>query len=144
MNTVPVKQGNTYIIINGRLVGPLTSAFTKKDFEALVAYELKKRVSNVAKHIKSILSKFSVEMNTSDVILVASSILTTALSPTLQDPKRNERINTVQFDNYKSSELYFSHGNPNSAPLQFTAAIQPLSDIGQKILSILDVSPFIT
>ena len=50
------KPGKAGIVINGRIVGPLpvTAAFDKNDFEALLSYERKKRLVPAALAIKEV------------------------------------------------------------------------------------------
>jgi UDP-glucose:glycoprotein glucosyltransferase len=136
VNQIPsVTSSSTTIVINGRVIGPV-SGFTTEDFQTLIDFELQKRISNIANMIKA--KYMDLEQNaTSDLILKCSGVLSAALTPSLAAPKKR-RYNANRFLMWDDSPVTFSVGDFQSANVQLVAVVQPITSTGQKVLSLLD------
>ena len=95
-------------------------------------YEIEKRVGNLAKIlIKKFKSEIKDNLSLADKILIGTSAVAgTKLSL--------ERIPVSKFGKLKNNPIYFEFGDRETSYFQFTAAIQPLSPSGQKVISILN------
>ncbi|KAG0251321.1 hypothetical protein DFQ27_008839 [Actinomortierella ambigua] len=61
-DTLKAKPYETYMILNGRVVGPLKDRFSVADIQTLVSYELQTRLKNVAKRAQDAVNVVSADM----------------------------------------------------------------------------------
>ncbi|KAJ3277113.1 hypothetical protein HDV01_000165 [Terramyces sp. JEL0728] len=137
LSSAGFSRGRNGIVVNGRIIGPFdhSNIFDKDDIQTLVGYEYNQRVANVGSAVLG----FYVEKDTSrkelaDIILLSSAILT-KYSSTIQS--KYNRISMTNFLKFSDSPNFFTYGETANNPLQFVAAVQPVTSTGQKILSML-------
>ena len=136
-----LRDGETHILINGRLVGPITpKTFAAKDFEVLEEYEHRKRVKPVIDLLKAMMDDMEGldRENLADLISNAVSIISAAY--TLDDngiftasPVSRSRV----YDKLDNGELSFGMGDVETAVLHVAAVVDPISEQAQRWSSLL-------
>jgi UDP-glucose:glycoprotein glucosyltransferase len=97
----------------------------------LISYESGKRIRNLAQSlIRTFKSEIKVYGSIADKIVVGTAAILSRSS--------GKRISSSKFGDLQTSPIYFESGDLSNSRFQFFAAIQPMTSIGQKIITILD------
>ncbi|KAK4222143.1 UDP-glucose:glycoprotein glucosyltransferase-domain-containing protein [Podospora fimiseda] len=139
--SININAGDNYVILNGRVAGPIVSAeeFKKEDFAQFLTTERTTRLLPVYKAIEEL----GLSDKVSGPLAAAKLTSVTALSGISDLPQgifeSAPMIRTTQFNLLNTTHTSFSVGNPETASIFFTAIINPVSEIGQKWAPILKV-----
>ncbi|KAK4161645.1 family 24 putative glycosyltransferase [Cladorrhinum sp. PSN259] len=141
LTSININAGDNYVILNGRVAGPIVSAedFKKEDFAEFLTIERTTRILPVYKAIEDL----GLADKVSGPLAAAKLTSVTALSGISDLPQgifeSASMIRTTQFKDLNSTHTSFSVGNPETATIFLTAIINPVSELGQKWSSILKV-----
>ena len=135
-----LKPGETAVLVNGRLVGPLGGMLlTKEDLETLADYEWKRRVGPTvaAATALKLMDKFSSPMLlarlSSHVALSAVSDVPEGIFDSSPGPR------TDVFNDWLGSKTSFSTGNVDNSSIQIVIAVNPVSEVAQRWVSMLGI-----
>ncbi|CCU82919.1 UDP-glucoseglycoprotein glucosyltransferase precursor [Blumeria hordei DH14] len=143
IETLGLLPGQNAILINGRLVGPISdssaSGWSLEDLITLLSFERRKRITPT--HAAMI--DLGLGHKIQNVVEAAKFSSKVALS-TLPDPieKFFEQPSTSRmnkFDMWKSNHTAIEIGNPETSDIQFTVILDPASHQGQRWVAILKV-----
>jgi len=135
-----IQGGESGILINGRIVGPLTAStvFDRDDFETLLAYERKKRLTPTAMAIKEL----SLSEGAKTAHGFARLVNIVALSAASDVPDgifdTPSTVRTSIYENLKSEHTVIRKGDISSATIQIVASLDPASEVTQRWLPILN------
>ncbi|KAK3994506.1 UDP-glucose:glycoprotein glucosyltransferase-domain-containing protein [Cladorrhinum sp. PSN332] len=141
LTSTNIKAGDNYVILNGRVAGPIISAedFKREDFAQFLTIERTTRILPVYKAIEDL----ELGDKVSGPLAAAKLTSVTALSGISDLPQgifeSVPMVRTTQFNLLNTTHTSFSVGNPGTATIFFTAIINPASEIGQKWSPILKV-----
>ncbi|KAI9643244.1 killer toxin resistant protein [Ciborinia camelliae] len=139
IKSAALLPGENGILLNGRLVGPIPvgSEFNQEDFEQLTSYERSKRIVPAYAAMKA--------LGLSDKIIdplagakISSMVALSSVSDTpdgIFEVAPTNRIST--FDTWNSSYTAIEAGDPSTASIHMTVAIDPASEQGQKWVPIV-------
>ncbi|KAK1830513.1 UDP-glucose:glycoprotein glucosyltransferase [Podospora conica] len=133
--------GDNMIILNGRVVGPITSAadFQPTDFVEFLAFERQARILPVYQAIE----KLGLDGKVSGPLDAAKLTSVTALSGVSDTPQgifdSASPIRTTAYKVWNATHTSFQVGDPSTASIFFVAAINPASEVGQKWSAVLKV-----
>nr|XP_018263998.1 UDP-glucose:glycoprotein glucosyltransferase [Kwoniella dejecticola CBS 10117]OBR86156.1 UDP-glucose:glycoprotein glucosyltransferase [Kwoniella dejecticola CBS 10117] len=137
-----LKDGSPHLLVNGRLVGPLTPQnFILEDFDALEAYEYRKRVKPVIDLVQTMYEDISVfdRSTLSSLLSIASSVIASSYKPDsaegifLPAQVARSRVYTKLDDGTMS----FTLGDADRAILDVATIVDPISENAQKWSTIL-------
>lgn len=138
---IKVKSGENLLILNGRVVGPVTSddSFKLEDFELLMEVERAERILPVYKAIEDL----SLSDKVSGPLAAAKLTSVTALS-TISDLPEGifESAPSLRISHFKvwnTTHTSFEVGHESTATIHFVAVINPASEQGQKWAAVLKV-----
>ena len=135
------NPGDRLVILNGRVVGPITesSAFSEEDFQQLLEFEQFTRILPVYKAAQSL----GLSEKIADPIAVAKLTSITALSTISDLPEgifeSASTVRTILYDEWNSTYTMFDVGDASTANIHFVAVVNPTSEVGQKWAPILKV-----
>ncbi|EAU89163.2 hypothetical protein CC1G_08570 [Coprinopsis cinerea okayama7 len=137
-----VKPGETAIIINGRVIGPIpVNDFSVSDFEALEEYEAVKRTGPVLGALNAVAGSLNEDKDKfADAIYLASSIISWTQIP---DPSQAglfdapPRPRTRNYEQLNDTYTSFEFGDREYALYYLTFLVDPLSPTGQKWAGIM-------
>jgi UDP-glucose:glycoprotein glucosyltransferase len=124
-----LEAGNNMLILNGRLVGPISSAehFKKEDFEEFLAAERASRILPVYRAIEDL----GLGDKISGPLAAAKLTSVTALSGISDLPQgifdSAPAIRTTAFSQWNSTYTYYQVGDASKATIYFFASINPAS-----------------
>ncbi|KAK8869940.1 hypothetical protein IAR55_000508 [Kwoniella newhampshirensis] len=132
-----LEDGRPHLLVNGRLVGPLTEkTFPVEDFDALEIYEHRKRVKPVIDVLKTMYDDITVfdRPTLGNLIAMSSSVITAAYKPVDAEgifaPLQMSRGRFYRkLDN---GDMSFTIGDLDTAILQVAAVVDPLSEHAQR------------
>ncbi|KAI8362188.1 UDP-glucose:glycoprotein glucosyltransferase-domain-containing protein [Mortierella sp. GBAus27b] len=134
------KPGDVHIVVNGRVVGPITGSFSPEDFKLLISYEKESRVDK----IKRLLEKAQIETSASNIMKASSIIISASkeLDQGLYDINQVEITRTRDFDRFTSEETTFTvnpsvHAGSDDTLFHITAILDSASQQTQRWASIL-------
>lgn len=141
LNEVGFEQGSRSIILNGRIVGPipLLDGFDQADFETLLAYERKKRLTPTAAAIKGLrlTEKASSPLSFAKISnLIAISSMSDAPSGMFEAAPTTR---TDIFNQWESTHTAIHIGEASAATFHIVAAVDPASETAQRWIPILKV-----
>ncbi|KAF9398057.1 hypothetical protein BGX21_008225 [Mortierella sp. AD011] len=141
--TLKAKEGEVFIVLNGRVVGPIQGPFMTEDFQLLIDYETSERVHKITSLLhRDIPDGFGRESSTtmkiSSVILAAAQQLDQGLYDINEPSIDRDR----EFQGLKSDRLSFTvnpkfYSGDDKTLFHFTAALNPTSELTQRWASIL-------
>ncbi|TLS23762.1 uncharacterized protein PpBr36_06649 [Pyricularia pennisetigena] len=135
------EPGNSILMLNGRVVGPIESAseFGESDFQTFLEFEQNSRIIPVYKALEEL----GLGDRLSDPVAAAKLTSITALSTISDLPDGAfENPPTLRISSFKlwnSTHTGFEVGDPSKASIFFTAVIDPASELGQKWTPLLKV-----
>ncbi|KAL2259492.1 hypothetical protein VTK26DRAFT_6822 [Humicola hyalothermophila] len=136
-----IKAGDSMLMLNGRLVGPILSAddFKKEDLEQFLQAERTSRIMPVYKALQDL----GLDSKVSDPLAAAKISSVTALSGISDLPQgifdSTSSIRTTAFKEWNSTYTSFQIGDASTASIFFVAVINPASETGQKWAALLKV-----
>ncbi|KAK4240728.1 glycosyltransferase [Achaetomium macrosporum] len=136
-----LKAGYNALMLNGRLVGPITSAegFKKEDFEQFLEAERSSRILPIYRAIEDL----GLGDKVSGPLAAAKLTSVTALSGISDLPQgifdSASPIRTTAFEAWNATYTSFQVGDPSEATIFFVAVINPASEIGQRWAAVLSV-----
>ncbi|WRT66985.1 uncharacterized protein IL334_003951 [Kwoniella shivajii] len=137
-----LRDGKPHLLVNGRLVGPLTSQnFIMEDFDALELYEYRKRVKPVIDLIQTMYDDISVfdRSTFSNLLSVSSSVIASAYQPDSAEgvfvPAQSARGRSYRQPDDRT--LSFTLGDPEKAILDIAVIVDPVSENAQKWSTVL-------
>ncbi|TQS35152.1 hypothetical protein Golomagni_04435 [Golovinomyces magnicellulatus] len=140
IESLGLQPGQNSILINGRFVGPIpdTSSLKISDFEVLLAYEKKKRITPVYNAMKDleIEDKILDPLHAAMIYSIVATI-TTQKKNGMFDQESILRMG--QFDIWNSSHTVIENGDKKTSSIHIIALIDPASHLGQRWVSILKV-----
>ncbi|KAM3072077.1 killer toxin resistant protein [Clarireedia jacksonii] len=139
LRSVSLLPGQNALLVSGRLVGPIPvdTEISLEDFEQLFAYEYAKRLIPAYAAIKDL----DLDEKMTDPLTAAKLSSMVALSTISDTPDgifeqaSATRIST--FEGWDSAHTAIKLGDPLSATIHLTVAIDPASEQGQKWVPIL-------
>ncbi|KAG0354126.1 hypothetical protein BGZ54_001834 [Gamsiella multidivaricata] len=138
--TLKAKEGQVFIVVNGRVIGPIEEAFDAGDFKLLVNYEKTLRVDK----IKSLLEKAQIKTSANNIMKVSSIILGAAqqVDQGLYDINQAEITRERIFERLNDDEAGFTvnprvYAENDDVLFHFTALLDPASELTQRWASIL-------
>ncbi|KAK0669947.1 UDP-glucose:glycoprotein glucosyltransferase-domain-containing protein [Cercophora samala] len=141
LSSVNLKAGNSALILNGRLVGPIPTAedFKPEDLETFLETERAQRIVPVYKAIEDLGlgDKISGPLDAAKLTSVTALSGISDLPQGIFDSAPSVRIS--QFSEFKKEHTSFEVGDVSKATIFFTAIINPASEGGQKWAAILKV-----
>nr|5NV4_A Chain A, UDP-glucose-glycoprotein glucosyltransferase-like protein [Thermochaetoides thermophila DSM 1495] len=136
-----MKAGDNFVILNGRVLGPITSAddFKKEDFEVFLQAERRTRILPVYKALEDL----GLDDKVSGPLSAAKLTSVTALSTISDLPQgifdNAPTVRTTLFKQWNSTYTSFEVGDASTATIFFVAVINPASEIGQRWVAVLKV-----
>ncbi|WVQ70245.1 uncharacterized protein L199_008471 [Kwoniella botswanensis] len=137
-----LRDGKPHLLVNGRLVGPLTPQnFILEDYDALEAYEYRKRVKPVIDLIQTMYEDISVfdRSTLSNLLAVSSSVIAAAYKPDSAEgifvPTQVARARL--YKKLDDGTLSFTLGNPEKAILDVAVIVDSISENAQKWSTVL-------
>ncbi|KAK6902778.1 hypothetical protein I203_108037 [Kwoniella mangroviensis CBS 8507] len=137
-----LRDGKPHLLVNGRLVGPLTPQnFILEDYDALEAYEYRKRVKPVIDLIQTMYEDISVfdRSTLSNLLAVSSSVIASAYKPDSAEgifvPTQAARARL--YKKLDDGTLSFTLGDPEKAILDVAVIVDPISENAQKWSTVL-------
>ncbi|KAI1809313.1 glycosyltransferase family 24 protein [Poronia punctata] len=135
------SAGNQFILLNGRVVGPINPhfGFVEADFKQLFEFEKSKRILPVYKAADTLgfLDKVA------SPLAAAKLTSITALSTISDLPEgifeSAATLRTTLYDSWAASHTAIDVGNPETADIHFVALLNPTSEIGQRWAPILKI-----
>ncbi|KAI9340426.1 UDP-glucose:glycoprotein glucosyltransferase-domain-containing protein [Zopfochytrium polystomum] len=146
-SVVGAGPGETFILVNGRIVGPIPASFSfdKEDYELLVSTEFDTRIKNIERIVTDILeSKGTLSLPpgwfANTVMKVSSTVSHTAsVAPIEPGQTASPRLTLSSFINWNDNPLAFTVGDPSASIIRFTAILDPAAEFTQKVSHILEV-----
>ncbi|OAX38260.1 hypothetical protein K503DRAFT_800568 [Rhizopogon vinicolor AM-OR11-026] len=141
---VGLQPGERAILVNGRLVGPISPAseFVSEDFVTLETYEMKKRVGRVVQALEAVLPDTELDAFAyANIASVASSIIYADQQP---DPSEvglfdsAPKPRTRSYRHLSGSYTKFEFGAQEDALTHLVLLLDPLSEAAQKWSAILE------
>nr|XP_019013386.1 UDP-glucose:glycoprotein glucosyltransferase [Kwoniella pini CBS 10737]OCF52167.1 UDP-glucose:glycoprotein glucosyltransferase [Kwoniella pini CBS 10737] len=137
-----LRDGKPHLLVNGRLVGPLTPQnFILEDFDSLEAYEYRKRAKLVIEIIQTMFEDISVfdRPTLSTLLSVTSSVIASAYKPDSAEgiflPAQAARSRLYR--HLDDGVLSFKHGDAEKAILDVAVVVDPISENAQKWSTVL-------
>ncbi|CAL1698787.1 unnamed protein product [Somion occarium] len=139
-----ILPGQNALIVNGRVLGPLApNDFLADDINALVKYELRKRVQPVVAALEDILEALAPSDRASfaELITMASSVVASTQQP---DPSEAGLFNAPQKPRRRNYQLLqgdftkFAFGDNSTALFHVGILLDPVSEAAQKWSNILE------
>lgn len=139
--SLKLTPGENYIILNGRQIGPIPEdkEFEKDDYDALLSYEMRKRIEPAAKaaQLLGLTEKITTPLEAAKL----SSLVSIS---TISDVPEGifESVPAVRmavFERWTASHTAIIKGDINTAILQIVASIDPASEVAQRWIPILKV-----
>ncbi|WWD15785.1 hypothetical protein CI109_100209 [Kwoniella shandongensis] len=141
-NKMSLKDGSPHLLVNGRLVGPLTErTFPIEDFDALEVYEHRKRVKPVIDLLKTMYDDITVfdRPTLGNMIAMTTSVITAAYKPVdaegIFTPLQTSRGR--YYRKLDNGDMSFTIGDLDTAILQVAAVMDPLSEHAQRWSTLL-------
>ncbi len=141
LEAAAIKPGANMLILNGRVVGPITEAdgFKAEDFLMFLEFEQSNRILPVYKAIDDL----NLTSRVSSPLAAAKLTSITALS-TISDLPEGifESAPTLRisaFNVWNSTYTAFEMGDASTANIHFTAVVNPASEQGQRWVPLLKV-----
>ncbi|KAG0356409.1 hypothetical protein BG005_004658 [Podila minutissima] len=138
---VQAKDDDTFIVINGRVVGPLLDPFRSADFRLLVNYEQTSRINK----IKSLLVSHNIAATASNIMKAGSIVHAAAqqLDQSLYDINESQINRDRTFAKLDSELAGFSvnsavYADQADILYHFTAVLDPASQLTQQWAPILE------
>ncbi|RKF81055.1 UDP-glucose:glycoprotein glucosyltransferase [Golovinomyces cichoracearum] len=140
IESLGLKPGQNSILINGRSVGPIpdTDSFKISDFEILLAYENKKRITPVYNAMKDLEIEDKI-LNPLQAAMIYSIVAATTTQKQNSMFDQELTLRMGQFDIWKSSHTVIESGDKNTASIHIFVLIDPASHLGQRWAPILKV-----
>ncbi|KAK1753533.1 UDP-glucose:glycoprotein glucosyltransferase [Echria macrotheca] len=141
LDSLNLKAGGNYLILNGRLVGPIESAedFKKDDFSQFLATERENRIIPVYKAVEDL----GLDDKLSGPLDAAKLTSATTLSGISDLPQgifdSASPIRTTAYQEFNTTHTSFEVGDRSKATVFFAAVINPASETGQKWSAVLKV-----
>ncbi|KAK4688056.1 UDP-glucose:glycoprotein glucosyltransferase, partial [Tremellales sp. Uapishka_1] len=132
-----ISSSKPHILINGRVIGPLTSShFGVEDFDTLEIYELSKRVKPVIDVLRTMYDDITVfdRPTLANLISMASSVVATGYKPSDLEgifnplPASRNRF----YENLDQGCLSFTLGDTENAIIHVAAVVNPVSEEAQR------------
>ncbi|WVQ98589.1 hypothetical protein IAU59_005718 [Kwoniella sp. CBS 9459] len=137
-----LRDGRPRLLLNGRLVGPLTPQnFVLEDFDALEVYEHRKRVKPVIDLLKTMYDDISVfdRPTLAHLISTTSSVIASAYKSA--DAEGIFTVTQSSRDRYyrklDDGLMSFTIGDPETAILEVAAVMDPISEQAQRWSTLL-------
>ena len=124
-----LKAGESVIIVNGKVIGPIMGDFDVEDFEMLYEAEMAPATS-----FQKAISTVSSAGDSFDPITL--SAIQSVIQSALKAKQPHERRNIIRED-LDTEHISFSKGNTEKASIHITCVIDPVSQLAQKWSSIL-------
>lgn len=140
---IGLRPGQQALIVNGRIVGPLSRGdIVADDLKALVSLELKKRTQPVVEALQAVYPPMQLaDRDTyADVVAAATSVISTIQLP---DPDQSALMNAQPrlrrrgYLHLGGEHTRFTFGDDSIAIFQFGVILDPLSESAQKWSSLL-------
>ncbi|KAL7422173.1 killer toxin resistant protein [Cryptotrichosporon argae] len=132
-----LADGQPHLLVNGRLVGPLTAHnFGADDFDTLELYELRKRAKPVIDLLSTMYDDITVfdKPTLANLIAMSSSVVAAAYRPQGAEgifvPLPGPR--TRAYEDIDDGALSFTVGDPDTALLHVAAVFDPVSEQAQR------------
>ncbi|KAJ3044624.1 hypothetical protein HDV00_001550 [Rhizophlyctis rosea] len=140
-----LKHGESGIAVNGRIVGPIASSdtFEADDVKLLASIEAEERYDGIAKKILKLTPGGIDSLRLSNLIYKASSIVVAAAAEAAAAAEEGKeppvRISSAVFETLERKYCQLIVGNAEAATFQFTAHVDPVTDVAQKLSALLKV-----
>ena len=141
VNELGLRAGESGLILNGRLVGPIprSANFTLDELNQLMSYERSRRLTPAMTALQGLGFEDRVDSPMTGAII--SSVI--ALSTTSDIPEgiveSAPTLRMSQFDQWDSAHTMISAGDPDSSSIHLVASIDPTSEIAQRWIPMLKV-----
>jgi UDP-glucose:glycoprotein glucosyltransferase len=138
-DTVGFKPGENGIVLNGRLVGPITDAdtFTNEDFVQLLSYERQKRINHVISTIVDLELESKVRTSL-DLAKITSLVARAHISDLPEGIFETPPLIRIDKFNLWNSTYSAIHVSTSEDPaIRIVAAIDPTSEVAQPWIPIL-------
>lgn len=140
-DTLQIQEGETFFIVNGRVVGPIKDTFSASDIKLLINYENGIRASKV----KALLEKADIKP-TASVVMKTSSVIfgaTQQLDQSLYDINDPVISRDRTFENLDSEQAGFVvdptfQAGDDETLFHFTAVLNPASELTQRWAPLLE------
>lgn len=141
LSSTNVAAGENTLILNGRVVGPITKAhdFQKADFEQLLKVERDNRILPVYRAVEDLglSDKLSGPLDAAKLSSVTTLAGVSDLPQGIFDSA--SPIRTTVYKQWNSTHTSFEVGDRATANIFFVAVINPASEVGQKWSAVLKV-----
>ncbi|KAK6099484.1 killer toxin resistant protein [Batrachochytrium dendrobatidis] len=134
--------GEYAVIANTRVIShiPVSRLFDQHDFESLLSFESQNRASQMTKLIASLRDKDLSPAELSNLHFKSQSLVIAANTAT-KTPQHEatsiKRVSSSKFAAIRNAPGTFSTSGFDEATIHFTAIIDPISNVGQKLASVL-------
>ncbi|KAI0002384.1 glycosyltransferase family 24 protein [Xylariaceae sp. FL0662B] len=141
LTTAAITPGAQLLILNGRVVGPLSAStpFNEEDFQQLLEFEQSTRITPVYKAAEAL----DLTNKIANPLAAAKLTSLTALSTISDLPEgifeSAPTLRTTMFDDWNATYTMISVGDASTASIHFVAVLNPTSEVGQKWAPILKV-----
>ncbi|WWC85342.1 uncharacterized protein L201_000205 [Kwoniella dendrophila CBS 6074] len=137
-----LRDGKPHLLVNGRLVGPLTpQTFIAEDFDAIELFEYRKRTKPVIDLVQTMYEDISVfdRSTLANIISMSSSVVASAYAPSSAEgifvPMQSSRSRS--YKKLDDGTLSFTLGDPEKAILDVAVIVDPISENAQKWSTLL-------
>ena len=141
INALKLKPGESGILLNGRLIGPIPAIpeFDLQDLDQLVAYERSKRITPTFKALEDLgLSKKVVDpLSLAKISSIVAISTISDVPPGIHEQAPLVRMN--QFNMWNSSHTVIETGEASKASIHMTLLLDPASQLGQRWVPLLKV-----
>ncbi|KAJ3505081.1 hypothetical protein NLJ89_g7601 [Agrocybe chaxingu] len=138
-----ILPGQSALVVNGRVVGPVEGDFRVADFKALEDYEFRKRTEPVLQALQSVAAVILEDKYVAaDIVSLATSVVASSQQP---DPSEIGlfdaplRPRSRGYDLLLREYTVFESGNKATALHRIAVLVDPLSETAQKWSSLLKV-----
>ena len=136
-----LEPGQQFIILNGRVVGPVAKAttFTASDFEQLLEFEHSKRLGPAHTALQAVLPEMQLNSALEAAILSSTIALSTVsdIPEGIFESAPTLRMN--KFVNWTGDYTLIQTGDADTSSIHLVVSIDPTSQVAQRWLPILKV-----
>lgn len=134
-----LQPGKCGIWLNGRIIGPIDSPFVAADFENLLQYEIKERISPVTTAITALAleEKFTKPLDIAKVTSIVARSLKSDIPEGIYESAPSIRLD--RFKKWKNDSTMIHVQSDTEPTIQIVAAIDPASEQAQSWVPIIKV-----
>ena len=141
VSTLGFEPGQQGLILNGRVVGPISKAttFVTSDFDQLLQFERSKRLNPANTALRALFFKDRIKNPLQAAILSSTIALSTVSDIPEGIFESAPALRMNKFNEWAGSHTMIQTGDPETSSIHLVASIDPTSQIAQRWIHILKV-----